>query len=231
MQTHSFHELTYYMSGNGSTQIGDTVYPYQSKTFAFYRAGTVHNELNPEPCNIIWSHFDFQIDSVDLKEGIFHDPDGELLACLQKLRNAYFEQRAYREELIESTLAETILTAARLQKEMSVSPSGIGWAQILDYIDENSNGTIDFAALAEKNHYSYERFRHLFKEHFGISLYAYLTSQRVEHAKCMLRDSSFNMTNIAYDCGFNSSSQFTNIFKKYTGMTPGQYRKRGCPLI
>ncbi|MBE6727660.1 MAG: helix-turn-helix transcriptional regulator [Ruminococcaceae bacterium] len=32
------------------------------------------------------------------------------------------------------------------------------------------------------------------------------------------------ITIIAFDCGFNSSSQFTNIFKKYTGFTPKDYR-------
>lgn len=224
--THHYDELTYYISGNGTTQIEKTVHPYKGGTFAFYRAETVHDEINPEPCDTIWTHFKFHIDGITLKEGLFEDPHGELLPCLQKLRRVSFEQRKYRQKLTESCLAQTIITAAKLQQRETFFHTEINWQKILDYIDENSSGEIDFAALAARNHYSYDRFRHLFREHFGISPHSYLTNQRIEHAKRLLKNSAFSLTDIAYDCGFNNSSQFSNVFKKYMGITPGEYRAK-----
>ena len=104
------------------------------------------------------------------------------------------------------------------------SKNEIDWQRILYYIDTNIHNDIDFTKLAEDNNYSYDRFSHLFKEHFGLSLYTYLTRQRIEHAKLLLKSSNLSLTVVAFDCGFNSSSQFSNIFKKYTNMTPKEYR-------
>ncbi len=231
MHTHKYNELTYYISGNGTTKIGSTVYNYKAGTFAFYKSGTAHNEINPEPCDIIWVHFSYNIENINLKEGVYTDPDGQLFACLQRLRNASYEQRKYRTLLIESCLAEAIVTAAAQQSEPETLTAGLNWEQILDYIDANKHNDIDFVSLARNHHYSYDRFRHLFREHFGISLHAYLTKQRINHAKRLLKSSTFSLTDIAYDCGFKSSSQFTNIFKKHTGLTPKEYRKKRTNIV
>ena len=52
-----------------------------------------------------------------------------------------------------------------------------------------------------------------------------------EHAKRLLKNSNLNITDIAFDCGFNSSSQFTNIFKKYVSLTPKEYRNKKNSLL
>lgn len=224
MHTHKYDELTYYISGKGTTQINDTVYEYRPYTFAFYRAGTVHNECNFDPCDIIWTHLSFKIGGIELKEGVFEDADNALLGCLQKLRNLSLEQQKYSEPMIESLLSQAIITAAQKQDSQENAATRLDWRQILNFIDNNINQNIDFSRLAEENHYSYDRFRHLFCEHFGLSPYSYLTAQRISHAKRLLKSTDSPITVIAFDCGFNSSSQFTNIFKKYTGFTPKDYR-------
>ncbi len=224
MHTHKFDELTYYISGNGTTRIGDTVYNYKPRTFAFYKAGTPHNEINTEPCDIIWLHFSYDIKEIFLEEGVYEDVDAKLLSSLQKLRNSFFGQEKFRDTLVESHLAETIAIAAQQNVPKSQNTK-IEWQQILNYIDTNFHNNIDFKALAQRHNYSFDRFRHIFREHFGVSVYAYLTNQRINLAKRLLKSSNFSIAHIAYDCGFNSSSQFTNIFKKHTGLTPKEYRK------
>lgn len=223
--THKGDELTYFISGSGTTKINEKIYNYKPGEFAFYKMGTPHDEYDPEPCDVIWLHFSFDINEIALKEGVFDDRDGRLLSLLQKLRNLSMEQKIYSEQLIESCLAEAIITAAEKQLDSETGGDRINWKKILNYIDTNINEQIDFASVARSNHYSYDRFRHLFSEHFGISPYAYLTEQRIAHAKRLLKSSDSDITAIAFDCGFNSSSQFTNIFKKYVGQTPKQYRK------
>ncbi len=223
-QTHRYNELVYFISGNGSTEINGKTYAYKAGDFAFYKMGTPHNENDPEPCDIIWLHFSFDIEDINLKEGVFYDYDGSLLALLKKLRELSLQQKKHSEIFIEICLAEIVATAE--QKQNDIEPLGVRleFEKIINYIDQNINEHIDFVALAKNNHYSYDRFRHIFTERFGLSPYAYLTNQRIQHAKRLLKNSDSTITDIAFDCGFNSSSQFTNIFKKYVGVTPKEYR-------
>lgn len=224
-QTHKFDELIYFISGSGTTQINDKTFTYKAGDFAFYKAGTPHNEYDPNPCDIIWLHFSFNIDGIDLKEGLFCDNNGNLLSILQKLRRLSLEQKQHNDKLIEVYLAEAIITAAQKQNNTYEINRSTNWDKILNYIDININEPIDFALLAKNNNYSYDRFRHLFAERFGQSPYAYLTGRRIEHAKRLLKNSNSSITDIAFDCGFNSSSQFTNIFKKHVRVTPKEYKK------
>lgn len=226
LHTHKAGELTYFISGNGTTKINDKIYNYKPGNFAFYEMGTPHDEFDPEPCDIIWTHFSFDIEGITLKEGVFDDRDGRLLSILQKLRGLHLEQKQYSAPLIESCLAEVIVTVAEIQCEGETTRDKLNWKKILNYIDTNINEQIDFVAIAKSNHYSYDRFRHLFAERFAMSPYAYLTEQRIAHAKRLLKSSDSNITAIAFDCGFNSSSQFTNIFKKHMGVTPKEYRNK-----
>ena len=112
------------------------------------------------------------------------------------------------------------------QEEIEHGFKKISFDKIINYIDQNINEQIDFKLFAQNNHYSYDRFRHIFSEQFGVSPYSYLINQRIEHAKRLLKNSDSSITDIAFDCGFNSSSQFTNIFKKYVLLTPKEYRNK-----
>lgn len=223
--THEADELTYFISGSGTTTINGKTVPYKAGDFAFYKKGTLHDECDPNPCEIIWMLFDFEIEGIELNEGVYSDEDGKLLSALQKLRRFSLEQNQYSLRFIEITLAETVVLASEKQNAFEVLNDKVNWKNILNYIDTNINEQIDFKELAAKHHYSYDHFRHLFVRHFGISPYAYLTNQRISHAKRLLESSASSVTEIGLDCGFNSSSQFINVFKRYTKITPKSYRK------
>lgn len=56
-----------------------------------------------------------------------------------------------------------------------------------------------------------------------------INSYRVEEAKKQLVDSSkqhISIAGVAHDCGFNTLSSFNSAFKKFTGVTPSDYRKK-----
>ncbi len=225
-QKHKYDELVYFISGCGTTNINGKTFNYKAGDFAFYKAGTPHNEYDPVPCDIIWLHFSFLIDGIALIEGLFSDSDGKLLSNLQKLRGLSIQHGKYTKQLIESCLAEIVIIASECQCETAEVPNRTNWEKIVNYIDANINEEINFKMLAKENNYSYDRFRHLFAKHFGLSPYSYLVKQRIEHSKRLLKNSCSSITDIAFDCGFNSSSQFTNIFKKHVGVTPKEYKKR-----
>ena len=54
----------------------------------------------------------------------------------------------------------------------------------------------------------------------------YLNSVRIAKAREMLDNTGMSVNEICQATGFNSVQNFIRVFKKYVGMTPGQYRKQ-----
>lgn len=69
------------------------------------------------------------------------------------------------------------------------------------------------------------------KSHTGFSPMNYLINIRISEAIKLLKRSDVNFTNIALETGFYSSQHFSTTFKKLTGYTPGQFRKRNISNI
>ena len=63
-----------------------------------------------------------------------------------------------------------------------------------------------------------------FKRETGKSIYAYLTEVRLYHAKRLIYE-GHNCKETATLCGFNTTSNFFKMFKKYYGLTPGEWLK------
>jgi AraC-like DNA-binding protein len=64
------------------------------------------------------------------------------------------------------------------------------------------------------------------KNYTGFSPLHYLINIRISEATKLLRKGEVNVTTIALDTGFYSSQHFSTTFKKLTGYTPGEFRKR-----
>lgn len=226
---HLFPELVYFINGSGTVHVNNTSYPFKPNTFCYYNAENYHFETHHEDTSMLYIRFKSPMEDIKLKEGAFQDVDGKLLSCFQKLLVTVRESNhKYHNRLTNIQLEELLLIAAIKQDlSIAVSPSPdntrIYWGEIIEYIDMNLHNPISLAELAEKNNYSYDRFRHLFKQQFGVSPYAYLTNKRIEYAKFLLSHSPLSLSTIAYDCGFNSQSQFSNLFKKHTGMSPKDF--------
>lgn len=67
------------------------------------------------------------------------------------------------------------------------------------------------------------------KNYTGFSPLNYLINIRISEAIKMLKRQDVNVTDIALDTGFYSSQHFSTTFKKLTGYTPGEFRKRNIP--
>lgn len=61
------------------------------------------------------------------------------------------------------------------------------------------------------------------------NFFTFVNEYRIEYAKTLIKSpkhQSWSFVAIAYECGFNSKTAFNNFFKKYTEMTPSEFRKR-----
>ncbi|MCR5753255.1 MAG: AraC family transcriptional regulator [Acetatifactor sp.] len=80
----------------------------------------------------------------------------------------------------------------------------------------------DLAAVANMNPRYFCRFFKSITHHTPID---YLNRYRVEKSALLLQNTDLSITDICMKCGFNDSSNFTKVFRKYKDSTPKQYRK------
>lgn len=80
--------------------------------------------------------------------------------------------------------------------------------------------------LAEMCHISTGYFRKLFWEYAGKSPVQYIIDRKIETAKRMLEDSGSSVSHISELLDFKSCSYFCRLFKKKTGMSPEEFRRR-----
>ncbi|MFA6677646.1 MAG: AraC family transcriptional regulator [Bacteroidales bacterium] len=95
---------------------------------------------------------------------------------------------------------------------------------VKNYISKHYNENITLTELAEivcMNPVSFSRF---FKLRTGKTLSDYIIDVRLGVASRVLVDTTKNISEVCFECGFNNLSNFNRIFKKKKGMTPKQFR-------
>ena len=97
---------------------------------------------------------------------------------------------------------------------------------MMGYIQENYREQIRLKDIAEAGNVSVSTCSNLFSRLIHQSPVSYLLTYRLHEAQKLLQNTSLTITEIASASGFNSSSYFTEIFHRETGMTPIQYRIR-----
>ncbi len=78
---------------------------------------------------------------------------------------------------------------------------------------------------ANEVHLSQSHFSTVFAQETGLTFTQYLTALRIGKAKELLEATEMRSSQIAQEIGYNDSHYFSYLFKKTTGMTPGEYRK------
>jgi transcriptional regulator GlxA family with amidase domain len=102
-------------------------------------------------------------------------------------------------------------TDPRIVRTLAVIESG--WAQRLTV-----------GRLAAQWGLSRSRFEHLFKKQTGDTFKSQLREVRLAHAKSLLADYSLTVKEVAFRCGYSSSSSFAHEFKKLLHSSPSKYR-------
>ena len=70
-------------------------------------------------------------------------------------------------------------------------------------------------------------FSKIFKQETGQSFSSYLNQLRIEKSKHLLLVSGLKLVDIANLSGFEDQSYFTKVFKRITGVSPGEYKRTG----
>jgi AraC-like DNA-binding protein len=104
-------------------------------------------------------------------------------------------------------------------------------AIIHDYLMNHYREDIDLSKLADLVSMAEGSLCRFFRANVGTSVFEYLNSIKVDFACKLLMDPDFTIMDVCLDSGFNNLSHFNKQFKKNTGVTPTEYRKRFMSLV
>jgi len=159
--------------------------------------------------------------------------DGDLWDTATKLRaqvgSSDQRQTAYAEALSIALACELMrMNESGLPCVTRIRGGLPEWQQkkLTQYIEEHLAEDVSLSSLAELVHLSPYHFSRAFKQSFNMPPHRYLTNQRIERAKSLLAARKLSVTEIGLDVGFSETSSFTSAFRKVTGETPTDYRRR-----
>lgn len=116
-------------------------------------------------------------------------------------------------------------SSAEIQnKNLKMNTDYIRMKDIMDYIHLNYFKKITLEMIADTVHLSKHECCRFFKRMSNTTIFDYLIDYRITRAIELLHFSNFNISQIAYEVGFSSTSFFIYTFKRKTSCTPAEYR-------
>ncbi|MCC8045691.1 MAG: response regulator [Clostridiales bacterium] len=114
-----------------------------------------------------------------------------------------------------------------LESAQNAAPENATIAQIKEYISRNyRNELLSVKDISSHVFLSVSYVCTFFKNETGKTLNQYLTEYRMERAKELLADPQYKISEISSKVGYSDGNYFGKSFKKYTGLSPSEYREK-----
>lgn len=161
---------------------------------------------------------------------VMKDYKGEILDSIMSIKDELSSPDIFSSEIVKHQLIALILKILQPkytgQSEAEVSDITVKLLQLIaeSYADDNL-----LVRAQEDFHYTLPYMSSVFKKDMGINFKEYLQKYRVNMAKKMLLYTDKKVGEICSRVGYSDSKYFCDIFKKYTKVTPSQYRRMITP--
>lgn len=233
-----FFRFGYTVKGEARLNIQNDTYFVQPGTLYFLPAGTKQSfgtEGN-EKLGLYWCHFrlelsDFQVINALQLPPFVYVKDKEMMKNLFIKMNEYQHRKSITRELrLKSVLLELLayyLEESHVQRTtFQQSDFEVKWNEVLAYIEANLHQNIQIEELAKFAFLHPNYFITSFKNIMGCSPIQYVTNRRIAIAKQLLMETELPVAVVAKQVGMQNH-YLSRLFKRYTGITPVQYRRIG----
>jgi AraC-like DNA-binding protein len=238
-----FLELFYVCSGEGQYMVNNRSYTIKAGDIVICNAGVIHGE-EPELVKQIYS-YSIALSNIKLNKlppntltGEDENPViscGNLSTLVEQLMHLLHLLSLDPEHLKETCdyLAgsmyslTTALLESRARHETALikeTPSALA-RRARHYLNAHYFEPLTLHEIAERLNVNEYYLSHVFKEEYGIPPMKYVIKRRIGEAQDLLMHKSMPVAEIADSLGYSSVCHFNSMFKKYVGMSPGQYRK------
>ena len=96
--------------------------------------------------------------------------------------------------------------------------------KIRDYVDKNVDEDITLCKAARIACLEQKYFSTFFREKTGVTFKRWISGVRISRAKTMMEAHNYSITEVALAVGFRDLGTFERTFKRYTGLTPREYK-------
>lgn len=177
-------------------------------------------------------HIEFLKYEIECRSFLFKEEQQETFDVIRSDLARVF-QEAYKNDMMQPVNARSRITALledlsryfAVGERVKHSRSGRERIQMAsDYILQHYKEAITLEDLADHIYLSRTYISRSFPRYFGVSFLEYITQVRLAHAILDMHGDA-TLTEIAYNNGFSNENVMIRAFRKYFGMTPGEYRK------
>lgn len=249
-----FHVLLYVIQGSISIVEEGTEYEIDAGSLFFMKAGLHHYGVTPSAPDSRWIYVHFLMEQPDqedsrfqlytshIQEQEFDRADYDYAIQLPKLlvlnKGSAIEGKLY--HLVEwfhssnplragymNPLLQEILLDCYMEdeKDNPYSNAEIIY-EIIQFLEEHTHENFASGQLEAAFHLSYKHLCRIFKQATGRTMTQYHTELRVNEASRLLRETTYQITDISSQIGFVDPLYFSNVFKKVNGVSPRNYRQR-----
>lgn len=143
----------------------------------------------------------------------------------------YNKDNCYKELILQGMLFRlfTVVMEEQISNNnlhKSITPLTKEIIEIISYIGTHYYESPTLSQIAEKVNLSEGYLSRLFHKQLGISYSEYIGNVKIEHAQTLLLKTNKSVMDIAIEIGYCNGDYLSAKFKKNTGMTPTEFRKR-----
>lgn len=145
----------------------------------------------------------------------------ELYSVPDRIKKGYFKVKILELFLFLSNMEVN----TKENEKQCVSKSQVSLAKnICKYLTEHMESHVTLDQLSEIFHISGTQIKNSFKAVYGVSMYSYIRTQKMQSAALLLKKNNCKVIEIAGRFGYDNGSKFAKAFKDIMGVTPNEYR-------
>jgi AraC-like DNA-binding protein len=153
----------------------------------------------------------------------------EIRRLAYAIEDEVFKERVARDTVLRCLIPQFIAELCRRApvSQGAAPPVRRPLGHIIGYLEANfAYGEISLPVLARRAGLSVNQFLRVFQKSYGCSPMQYVLRRRLAHACGLLADPRLQITQVAYESGFQDSNYFSRQFRASYGATPRVYRQR-----
>lgn len=250
---HSLIEISLILRGNGVYKVIDKLYPIAAGDVFFFRPNEAHciTDIEEEGMELLNLHIapyylytnfqsalnsnyikilasNFPLNSNKINDTLPSGQMEEIKRLILSVRSEFEIKNSDYVTIANNYISALLILFSRAYDNKRFSQKEKqNYQKLLSavkYIDDHFKETVTLEALAQRVAYNRCYFSSVFKKCMGMSVWNYICIKRIEEALTLIKTTDKNISDIAFDCGFNNTANFNKIFKKYTNVTPNFFR-------
>lgn len=232
------YQLLYVADGSAHFTLNHMSYDVDKGGVVIYRPNEPQNYyyILPEKPDVYWIHFTgLKAEQILETLGFTIDhplqlqTNDEVCELFEKIITELRLNRYLGTEMAETYLHQLLVMVSRYSHHDPAEKQFYNtmWDAVLNQFNQDYQKNINIAEYADKMHISCSWFIREFKKYVGCAPKQYITNLRIQHAKELLNNRYFLISDVAELVGYENQLYFSRIFKKCTGMSPSEYRESG----